>query len=342
MKRTEWHNLSESAQIAAMQWHVRLTSGDVRDEEYETFASWLAEDAEHAAAYSCVEKLSEQIEILAKHDSASLDRLVAGKKNASQPLSANMGSFPPRFAIAASVAVVLAVAAVVVGYNRLNPAIEQFTIAAPAAQVHTAQLSDGSTIVLAPGAEMKGVYSKSKRRVTSLSGVSFFDVESNAKRPFLIELAEQTITVVGTQFEIASFDSHQSVAVAEGVVAVSLNRATNETETRLSAGEQMLFSDMAPDGARSTLQSVEIGTWRAGYFEFDGADIEAIVNKLNRFYGDPLFVVDQDSLSDIRFSGIITLSDPTGTAQRLGELMPLEAVTTENGFLLTRKRKPQE
>jgi len=342
VNRTQWHNLSESAQVAATHWHVRLTSSDATEEEYEAFASWLAADAEHAVAYSCIETLSGQIEILARHDNTGLDHLIEDNKTPVAPPSAYTRSFPPRYAIAASLAVVFAVAAAFVGYNRLNPAIEQFAIAAPAAQFHTARLSDGSTIVLAPGAELKGEFSKSQRRIIYLSGVSFFDVESNLKRPFSIALAKQTITVVGTKFEIASFDNHQSVAVAEGVVAVSPVRAAKETGTRLSAGEQMLFSNTAPEGVRSTTPLMEIGVWRAGYFEFGDADVEMIAGKLNEFYGRPLYVVDQDTVSDVRFSGIITLSDPAGTAQRLSELMPLEAITTENGFLLTRAREAQE
>jgi len=338
----DWHNLNEHTRNAATQWHVRLTSGDATDDDYDTFASWLASDADNAAAFAHVEGFSGEIDIIARLDSTGLDHLIEEKEKPTARLPANTNSFPRNYAVAASLAAAFIATALFVGYRQYNLATEQFAIAAPADQFHTAQLSDGTTIVLAPGAELKGAFSKGKRHIASLSGVSFFDVERNPKRPFSIALGEQTVTVVGTQFEISSFQNHQSIAVAEGFVTVSTNRTTKNLEMGLSAGEQILFSNTAPDGARSRLSPAEIGKWRAGYFEFNGANIDTIANKLNNFYGDLLFSVDQDDFSDIRFSGILTLSDPAGTAQQLSELMSLEIIETENGFLLAKTRQARE
>jgi transmembrane sensor len=339
---TDWHNLSENTRNKATQWHIRLTSSDVTDAEYDAFASWFATDPDNAAVFSYVEEFSGKIEILRDLDHSSLDYLIDQEKTIPALKLATANSSLPRYAIAASLAVAFVISALFVSYRQYNPAIEQFAIAAPVDQFHTAQLSDGTTIVLAPGAELKGAFSKGMRHIESLSGVSFFDVESNAKRPFSIALGEQSVTVVGTQFEISSFKNYQSVAVAEGVVAVSTNRSAKKTETSLSAGEQILFSNAAPDGVHSVLLPAAIGVWRAGYFEFDDAKLSAIANKLNIFYGNPLFVVNQDGLSNIRFSGILILSDPAGTAHRLSELMPLEVTETDSGFLLTGTRETSD
>ena len=76
MNHTDWHSLSENTRNTAIKWHVRLTSRDATDAEYDAFALWMAADDEHPAAFSLIEKLAGRIESLGRMDRAGLDYLI--------------------------------------------------------------------------------------------------------------------------------------------------------------------------------------------------------------------------------------------------------------------------
>lgn len=327
-------------QTAAVQWQTRLASGDASDSDYQAFADWIAEDATHAAAFSHVESTAGLIDGLRPDTDGALDHFLELKRPSTQPELANDNWFPARAAVAASLAAVLVAVAGVFGYQRISPDTETMAIAAQPDQFRTEILSDGTKITLAPGAEFEAVLSKGERKITSLSGVSYFDVASDPNRPFTIDLGRHSIRVVGTEFEVTAFLDRQSVAVSVGIVRV-LRKDAADGETRLTVGEQLTFSTASPAGFFETTAASSIGAWRTGVFEFENADANRIATRLNAFYGGEVYTIDTVNPPEISFSGVLALSDPAGTVQKLSELAPVAFTATQTGYVLSERAEKE-
>lgn len=335
MIQTEWHKLTKDAQDAAIEWHARLSAAEASDTEHDAFAAWIVADKQNATAYAHVEMMDARIDHARLVNASGLDHLLVGSANKAAPVLANDNLFSWRKAMVASIAGMVMLSVAVFGYRLTTPAIEQIAMSAPIDQFRTARLSDGSAITLAPGAAFKAEFSKHGRDLSSLSGVAYFDVAPDPKRPFTIALHNHIVTVVGTEFEVAAFDNHQSIAVAEGVVAVRNASAAPQDAMRLTIGDQMSMTNESPDDIVTRVAPAEIGVWRDGFLEFNNANAITIIDKLNRFYGRPIYSIDADNPPLVEFSGVLALADPGGTARRLSELTAVRATLTEAGYLLS-------
>lgn len=337
-----WHKLTVRAKEAAIAWHVKLTSGAASDSDYEAFSEWLSSDAENFTAYAHVEELSARLDAVGDVDASALDHFLEVERgNAGRRTHVIISlSRAEKFVAAIAATLVMIVGASY--YLQFGPKTEHMSFTAPATELRDIVLSDGSAITLGPGAAVEARFGRKSRRITSLRGNVFFDVESNHKRPFTIVFGTGEIRVVGTRFEVNSFENRQSVAVAEGAVvvrnlAVSPDAATHIDQTNLFPGDRLTISDAAPGIEISKAIVDEVGAWRTGYFEFADAGMNEIVDRLNGFYGQSIFSTDDDALAAVRFSGILKLSDPSGTARHLSELMPVEATATDDGVTLSLK-----
>lgn len=333
-----WHNIDERVRDDAIRWHVRLSSGEASGADYERFSTWLSEDPEHFRAYEKAEAFSSRIEALRDGDHAPLDALVVIQPEIDSGRS--MPAFPVRRSMLAAAIAAVMLAAVAVGYFT-TPLwrSDAHRYAASATEFRTVALDDGSTVILGPGAAMTTEFRRNVRNITSLSGVGFFEVASDKTRPFKIAFGSREIVVVGTKFEVSSFDDFRSVAVARGTVVVQPANAEGDSgaagKVSLTPGNKFTMTEETPSGVLAKVEPDEVGAWRAGYLEFNDASIKSVVRKLNAFYGSSVFSIRDDSLKGMRFDGILTLSDASGTARRLAELLPITATPSDGGFELS-------
>lgn len=86
-------------------------------------------------------------------------------------------------------------------------------------------LPDGSIVVLKPGSELQFNASDfgKKERVVKLDGEAFFDIHHDPAHPFIVQTATISTRVLGTSFNVRTFDDDRTaeVAVTRGLVAVS-------------------------------------------------------------------------------------------------------------------------
>lgn len=102
------------------------------------------------------------------------------------------------------------------------PVINQ--ISTGAGEKANIQLGDGTTVALSAETELSfpESFRKSSREV-SLTGQAFFDVIPDENRPFIINTQNGVIKVLGTAFDVRSYedDNVVDIMVTEGVVEIS-------------------------------------------------------------------------------------------------------------------------
>lgn len=103
-------------------------------------------------------------------------------------------------------------------------------------QTLTRQLPDGSTVILNKQSSLSfvgGLFNRTRQ--VKLKGEAFFQVSKDRKKPFIIEVNDIRVTVVGTSFNVKNKGKETTVNVESGIVKVEHHRES----VRLVAGQKV-------------------------------------------------------------------------------------------------------
>lgn len=193
---------------------------------------------------------------------------------------------------------------------------EQHTISIPRGGHYQVVLNDGTKVWLNAESTLTfpTVFSGSERRV-ELLGEAYFEIAHNKKMPFKVISRGQTVEVLGTHFNIASYSDEHLIktTLLKGSIKVSLDK---EGITRiLKPGEQ---SQVGNTIDVVTVDANEAITWKNGYFVFDNESIFSVMRKIGRWYD--VEVNYEAGFADQNFWGSIPRSSDLSDVLRKLEL----------------------
>jgi transmembrane sensor len=146
----------------------------------------------------------------------------------------------------------------------------------------TQQLPDQSEVVLNRNSSLEypAEFHKTQRVVT-LHGEGFFKIQPNKTQPFLIQVSDMLVKVVGTSFNIKEINGRVEIIVETGIVAVSRKGKTVE----LHRGEKIIsaFLDSSLSLQKETDQLYNY--YRTKVFTCDNTPLYKLVAVLNEAYG---------------------------------------------------------
>ena len=160
----------------------------------------------------------------------------------------------------------------IVGYN---------TISTPRGGEYQVILPDGSKVWLnsASSINFPTVFSESERNVV-ITGEAYFEVASNASKPFIVKANGTSVQVLGTHFNVMAYTNEGSVktTLLEGSVKVSSGRESNI----IKPGEQAQITNGKINVSAANLE--EAVAWKNGYFYFRNTDIKTVMRHISRWY----------------------------------------------------------
>lgn len=165
--------------------------------------------------------------------------------------------------------------------------------------VNQLTLVDQSNVFLNKGAHLK-YYTNSAlaTRKTVLKGEAFFEIESNDK-PFIVETAAGTITVLGTKFNVESTDDFTIVKVKEGQVRLSSKSSNKEIIlTKNMAGHIDRRSDTLWSQKHSSFDGTD---WFKDMLHFENMDLVNVFAILERSF-DVKFDVSKAAIKGCVFT----------------------------------------
>jgi len=184
----------------------------------------------------------------------------------------------------------------------LNAPVIYNTIETPKGGKFQIKLPDGSKVWLNAASSLRfpTVFNGSKRQV-ELKGEAYFEVSPDKSKIFEVNTRNQVVQVLGTHFNINAYLDEPTVntTLLEGSVRVSDLR-TNISQL-LKPGEQSQLSEQIEViNLKNTNEAV---AWKEGYFQFDEADIKAVMRQIERWYD--VSVVYEGEVPNYRFGGEI-------------------------------------
>lgn len=161
------------------------------------------------------------------------------------------------------------------------------------------QLPDGSKIWLNADSKLRypEVF-KGRTREIYLNGEAFFDVAKNPDHPFIIHLANGTVQVLGTSFNIRAYDNESVVetSVATGRIAfIPKYRTPRKIQDTvfLASDHKASYTFTKEELTTSVTSGKEDKAWTEGRLIFRGMTMEQIAIELERNFGKKVVFLDE-------------------------------------------------
>lgn len=170
-------------------------------------------------------------------------------------------------------------------------------------------LADGTHIWLNSGSQLSYPSEfKTDSREVFLSGEAFFDVMANPTKPFFVITRDVKIKVLGTSFNVSSYneDNTTQTVLVNGKVSAGKNKLFAKT-IDLTPGERMIFDKINDQLSKEHVNVELYASWVKGYLVFDNVPITEVYKKLGRYYNQT--ILTEDGLEKITFSGKLDLKD---------------------------------
>ncbi len=163
----------------------------------------------------------------------------------------------------------------------------------------TLTLGDGSVVMLNENSSLEfPEYFDNEIRKVILKGEAFFDIQADAKRPFVVVSNQSEVTVLGTSFNINTNNATE-VTVATGKVKVE--DLQSQEEVFLLPGQQAIM-----DGNAISIHEVNpeyFMGWHTRSLSFEEEPLEKVFEILERAYGVTIYANFPSRIADCLITG---------------------------------------
>ena len=207
-------------------------------------------------------------------------------------------------------------------------------------------LPDGTIVTLNSGTTFRYPLSfGDKNREVYLNGEAFFEVHKDREHPFIIHTKKMNVRVLGTAFNIKSYDSesHSETSLIHGSIEVTLNDRVSD-RIILKPHEKLIIENNLPEKnqtntvtSRHNLNPAVGGTkysltnltyspkidsaavetlWLKNKLVFKNEDFESIAADMDRWYGIQI-VFRHEELKKLRFTAMFEKENATEALESL-------------------------
>lgn len=224
------------------------------------------------------------------------------------------------------IAAVITISAILSIYYFQIQSLQQ-PLAAADSTIETITLQDGSTVTLRPHSALFKKQADTQLHVYKLEGEAYFEVTKNSNREFIVTTDNGTVEVLGTEFNLRTWDETTDVYLKTGSLKIS-SSANKEMSVLLSPGE---FSSLMEDQVISAPQKVEeelFTSWRNNEIIFINRRAESIFSELEHHYA--ISIIAPNDVNDEMLGGSISLESAKLSLQNLGTVLGGRFVPKEN------------
>ncbi|GLK61118.1 FecR family protein [Azotobacter vinelandii] len=291
----------------AAYWCMRMHAEDCTNEERTAFERWLKISPAHMREYQAMLDIwlvSEHLPVQA----------IAGDSVRTSPRRRSR-----RPALAAAALLLLSLGSLL-GWQQgwLPNHIQRFHAEDSTREVI---LADGSRVHLNLDTTLWFVNFRDRRSVKLSEGEAFFEVQHDARHPFVVYAGKGSVTVTGTRFNVWKYADQVVVTLTEGSVKVHGDTEQPDQVTYLSPGLQARYGNDGELPQISTAKA-EALAWREGKLVLDDLTLAEALPYINRYLDKPILLADQ-ATADLRIGGIYDTRNIGQLVQVLPKVLPI-------------------
>ena len=209
----------------------------------------------------------------------------------------------------AAAAVVLIAAFLGLYWATLSP--EPRLVAQSDSVIENITLPDGSEVILRPYSKLYETKVSSSERAYMLDGEAFFDVESDANRPFSIQAGQGMVTVLGTRFNLSNWGNTTMVYLEEGSVRFS----SGDAQLVLEPGQQSALRNGTLESP-ANVEADQFTDWMNNMLVFNGSSPAEVVAEIGQHFNVIINIDELDDQSGL--NGSLELNSLAQTLEDLG------------------------
>ena len=209
------------------------------------------------------------------------------------------------------------------------------TLRVPRGGEYSITLSDGTIVYLNAESELRyPVKFVGEDRRVYLSGEAYFDVVHDKAHPFVVDVKNSTVRVLGTSFDVRAYADEDEVLTT--LVQGSVRFSAGKESVILEPGEQVVLDKSG------RLETREVDTylytaWKDGVFAFKRQRLEEIMKVVARWYDVNVFW-ENVSQKEVTFTGKMKRYDDFSKVMEMLEMTGnTEFVVRENNIFIREK-----
>jgi len=167
--------------------------------------------------------------------------------------------------------------------SRGNMPVTYNTLSTPRGGQYQVVLPDGSKVWLNASSSLHFPTAfVGKFREVELTGEAYFEVAKNREKPFHVKVNDIQVEVLGTHFDVNAYQDENAIrtSLLEGSVKITKGTASD----LLKPGQQGVIKKNDNNIEIKNADMDEVIAWKNGLFQFDGANITAIMSEIGRWY----------------------------------------------------------
>lgn len=276
----------------------------------QTVDNWLAENKKNRIIFDYLSKLKSD-ESIAEESLDAKERIYYSIQGKIIKQSQNKKIRLWQYAATAAIIILVAVG----GFQFLKPKKNTLTYIetkCPMGVTSGITLSDGTVIELNAGSSLKyPARFEGDTRVVTLSGEAYFQVAKDAKHPFIVETDGIRIKVLGTHFNVQSYENDDQIVATLVEGSISVDKISDKAlkkksdPTVLQPNEQITFNK---NDKSLLIEQVDANLnilWRDRQYYFNDEKFANIVKKLERNFNVKI-TITSPILEQQEFSGVFT------------------------------------
>nr|WP_321487716.1 FecR domain-containing protein [uncultured Draconibacterium sp.] len=296
------HNEDRFWELATLKIHKEANADELSE------LSLYLTNKKYAKIYSEIAYLNEDIKATQQLSHVSQESswtyIKANLQNRTMQLFRKVSGYAAVFVVA----LLLGGLAVQLWGERTNQ--EQFAeVKVPLGQMSEITLYDGTHVWLNSGTTLRysNSFGRESRNVT-LDGEAYFDVEKSDV-PFRVYLKRSFVEVLGTQFNVISYQnySNSEITLVEG--SVNVNNLNGNNIAHLKPSQQLTIDDVSLKAKLKTVDTDFYVSWTEGKIVFHDEKLSEICKRLERWYNVDI-TLEGKEVEELIFSGTILKNKP--------------------------------
>lgn len=318
---------------------AELYRGDCSSRRAIELNGWKGDDPEYRQEFLATAHLLSDIEALS--EDAELNSL----------MEQEVRTAAPRYAWAAVFVLACLLSLMVMWNPEGMPDVSADLYLTRVGEQKAVNLDDGSVVHLNTGTRLTVVMTNSERRITLERGEAYFAIAKDPERPLIVDVGNQSITVLGTSFNVLRSPVGVELTVQDGEVALhAIGEQANPAaplvderqvhglrQVRVGAGWRLNYDLEAHAMQCTQVADVSsVASWKTGLLEFSGEPLIKVVKELNRYSAKKILVEDESLLS-LKIYAVVKVGRMDLALDGLEQTLPVRVSHYFDRIVLTKK-----
>lgn len=193
--------------------------------------------------------------------------------------------------------------------NSKNKKPAYYTIATPPGGEYQFTLPDGTKIWLNSNTSITFPtnFTSAKERRVKITGEAYFEVKRSETVPFKVKTAKQQVTVLGTHFNVNSYNEDLFTVTTLLRGSVKVTSADSKLSRMLVPGQQTTLTE-----SNLSIQQVDtnqVVAWIHGDFVFRNEDFKSVMKRIAKWYNVEVKYENKKPITLMPWGGISRSSD---------------------------------